>query len=249
MTEPGEAGLPTRTVGQTDRPDVLLVLGLGNRVRGTNEKWFCRRIAGRGFRVRSVQLPTNATSFTEDLVSPVQSIHDDIDPVAVVGHSLGGLVASHLRTDAGTVYCSPWWGFRPEQTSWLRRAIIRHVSIGWQIVPVSIDPSVVGARMRAAAAEAMPSRLSPAFLAAVDRGQRTRPAIDRDAVVFVCIADGLVGVDAIGKAVSPEQLELFTGGHEIFSVAGRESVVNRVAAAIERVAATGARIEAGEPRP
>lgn len=214
----------------------MVILGLGNRVRGTNEEWFCHRIARRGYRVTGVQLPTNASTFTEDLVSPVQSIHDEIDPVAVLGHSLGGLVLAHLRTAAGTVYTSPWWGFRPEQSSWLRRTLIRHVSVGWRVVPVSIDPAAVGARMRAAAAEAMPSRLSPAFLAAVEEGHRTRPAIPEDAVVFVCLTDQIVGVHAIGEAVSPEQVHLFDGGHEIFSVAGRESAVDRVAAEIERVA-------------
>lgn len=232
MSNADETALPTRSFGRTDRPDVMVVLGLGNRVRGTNEEWFCRQIARHGYRVTGVQLPTNASSFAEDLVSPVQSIHDDIDPVAVLGHSLGGLVLAHLSTDSGAMYCSPWWGFRPEQTSWLRVQLIRHLPSGWRIIPVAIEPDAVGARMRSAAAEAMPSRLSPAFLAAVDSGQRTRPQIGENAVVFLCLTDEIVGVRAIEKAVSPEQLELFEGGHEVFSVAGRAQAVNRVGEAL-----------------
>jgi pimeloyl-ACP methyl ester carboxylesterase len=230
------SALPTRSFGGTDRPNVVIILGLGNRVRGVNEEWFCGRIARRGYRVTAIQLPTNGSSFTEDLLAPVQAIHDEVDPIAVLGHSLGGLVLAHLHTAAGTVYCSPWWGFRPDQTSWLRAIVIRHLPIESRIVPVSIDTAAVGARMRSAAADAMPSRLSPRFLAAVDSGQRTRPRISEDAEVFVCLADELVGVRPIGEAVSPQQVHLFGGGHEIFSVARRDDVVERVGKAIDRVA-------------
>lgn len=213
----------------------MVVFGLGNRVRGTNEEWFCRRIARRGYRVTGVQLPTNADGFTEDLLTPVQEVHDDIDPVGVLGHSLGGLVLAHLETMAGRVYCSPWWGFRQDQTSWFRATVIRHLPIRWRIIPVSIDPDAVGARMRSAAAEAMPSRLSPTFLAAVDRGQETRPQIAEDAEVFVCLADEIVGVRVIGEAVSADQIHPFDGGHEVFSVASRDQAVDRVGAALDRV--------------
>lgn len=218
----------THTVGSPTGEPVLVVLGLGNRLDGANERWFLRRLSRSGYRVTGVQLPTSATDFDRDLLGPVKAVHDTVAPSAVVGHSLGGLVLAHLETDTPQYYTSPWWGIPSAQRSGLLAWLIRRCPTRLPLVPVSISHTVVGGRMRLPAARSLPRRLAPAFLLAVERAQQERPPIPDTATVFYCPADDIVDVDAIEAAVDPEQVETFQGGHEIFSIAGRRQAVDRL---------------------
>jgi pimeloyl-ACP methyl ester carboxylesterase len=230
---PDTATLQTHTVGPEAGDRLLVVLGLGNRLTGANERWFLRRLSRSGFRVTGVQLPTVAADFDVHLRRPVQRVHDGVEPAAVVGHSLGGLVVAHLETEAPTRFCSPWWGFPPEHRGGLLPWLIRRCPIRARVVPVSISHSVVGGRMRLPAATALPRRLSPAFLLAIERAQRDRPPIAEDAAVFYTPDDAIVDVTSIEEAVDTEQLERFDGGHEIFSIAGRRRAVDRLRESLE----------------
>lgn len=222
------AELPTATFGSVEEPPLLLIFGLGNQVRGTNERWFARRVAMGGYRVTAVELPTDGSDFDAVLRNPVQSVYDDIAPEVVIGHSLGGLVMAHLDMSALEIYCSPWWEFHPSQVSRLRRWLIHRFPIGLRIVPAALDPALRGARLTVDAAEAQPDRLTPAFLAGIDDAQQSRPPIHEGATVFVSLSDEVIGIRAIGDAVAADQIEVYSGGHEVFSAAGREKIVERM---------------------
>jgi hypothetical protein len=230
-----ETDLRTATFGTGDDPALLLIFGLGNRVRGTNERWFARRLAMGGYRVTAVELPTDGPDFHAVFRDPVQSVCEDIAPNVVIGHSLGGLVMAHLDTEAVEIYCSPWWGFHPSQVSRLRRWLIHRFPIRRRVVPATIDPAARGARLTVEAARAQPDRLTPAFLAAIDDAQQSRPPIDDAATVFVSLSDEVIGTRCIGDAVSADQIEVYQGGHEVFSAAGRERIVGRILDVAERV--------------
>lgn len=234
MTAETEAELHTATFGDVDDPPLLLIFGLGNRVRGTNERWFARRLAMGGYRVTAVELPTDAADFDAVFRDPVQAVYEDIAPDVVIGHSLGGLVMAHLDMSTREIYCSPWWEFHPSQVSRVRRWLIHRFPIGRRIVPANIDPAARGARLTVDAAEAQPDRLTPAFLAAIDDAQRSRPPIDDAATVFVSLSDEVIGIRAIGDAVSAGQIEVYPGGHELFSAAGRAGIVERILDVAER---------------
>ena len=75
--------------------DLLFAMGWGTRVDGTNERWFAEQLAGEGYRVTLVELPTNPTNFERDYLVPVAGVRDDLGSPTVVGHSTGGLVAAH----------------------------------------------------------------------------------------------------------------------------------------------------------
>lgn len=236
MTPDTDTEVGTATFGSRDDPALLLIYGLGNRVQGQNERWFARRLAMGGYRVTAVELPTDGSDFDATFRDPVQSICDEIGPEVVVGHSLGGLVMAHLDIDTVQIYCSPWWGFHPSHVTRLRRWLIHRFPIGVPIVPAQIDPALRGARLTVEAARAQPDRLTPAFLAAVDQAQQERPPIDDAAVVFVSLSDQVIGIRAIGEAVSADQVEVYQGGHEVFSSAGREGIVERILADAAHVA-------------
>ncbi|MFB6112348.1 MAG: alpha/beta fold hydrolase [Halobacteriaceae archaeon] len=241
MTE----ALRTRTVGDSGDRDVLLLLGLGNEADGTNERWFARRLSRMHCRITVVELPCPPADVTASLVEPVQALHDRLSPRAIVGHSLGGLVAAHLESEAPRVYCSPWWRTHPDRTGTLLEWVVRLLPTGRDLVPVGIEPSAIGSRMTAAAAQSLPRRLSPRFLTAVDRAQQRLPPIGTEAVAFVCLADQIIDPTAVSERLPPDRVRLFPGGHEVFSVARRGAAVERVAAAVH--AAAGAR--SSEPTP
>lgn len=230
--------LETATFGSGGDPPLLLIFGLGNRIRGRNERWFASRLAMSGYRVTAVELPTDGSDFDAVFRDPVQLLHDEIAPNVVIAHSLGGLVLSHLDTSAIEVYCSPWWGFHPSQVSRFRRWLIHRFPVRIRIVPAAIDPDLRGARLTVEAAEAQPDRLTPAFLAAIDQAQESRPPIDDGATVFVSLSDEVIGIRAIGDAVTADQVEVYPGGHEVFSAAGREGIVERIVDAAARATKT-----------
>lgn len=235
MTTEMVGELRTATFGSAEDPPLLLIFGLGNRVRGRNERWFARRLAMGGYRVTAVELPTDGPDFEAVFRDPVQSLHDDVAPEVVIGHSLGGLVLAHFDTSAIEIYCSPWWGFHPSQVSSFRRWLIHRFPIGLRIVPAAIEPALRGARLTVDAAEAQPDRLTPAFLAAIDQAQQSRPPINDAATVFVSLSDEVIGIRAIGEAVAADQVKVYPGGHEVFSAAGREGILDQILDAAERV--------------
>jgi len=224
------ASMRHRTFGEG--PPLAFLMGWGNRLDGENEQWFVDRLVDAGFAVQTFELPTDVADFHAEYVVPVRDALGD--PVAVVGHSTGGLVAAHLRVDAPRVYLSPWWGIFGEKLRHLQRAIVPRLPTRRRIVPVAIDSDreEVGELLTDEAWRRTPKWVSPAFVRAILRGQDTLPPARENAVVFCSLRDTVVSLKAIGERFPPERIRLYDGGHELYSSTDRERHARRVVAAL-----------------
>lgn len=219
------------TFNEGGEDGLLFVMGWGNRLEGENERWFIDRLAGDGYRVHAIQLPTDITDFDREYRWPVQRYHDAHEPAAVVSHSLGGLVASHLDTDAARVYLAPWWGLYGLKYLGWESVIVPWLPIRARILPVRASRSEIGGRVTDEGWAALPRRISPVTVTEIHRAQRERPPIADDAVVFCSLRETIVSLQAIGEAVTPEQVRLYDGGHELFSSTDRRAATREVLAA------------------
>jgi pimeloyl-ACP methyl ester carboxylesterase len=223
--------MESRTVNGDGSPGVLFVMGFGNRLDGTDERWFIDRLAGAGYRVHAVALPTNGTDFEDDYRDPVQRYHDDTEPAAVLGHSLGGLVAAHLDGGAERVYLAPWWGLYGEKFLTWERWVIPRLPTAARLIPIRTEREEIGSLLPEADFSQLPRRISPAFITAVYRAQQRRPPVE-GATVFVSLRDTIVSLAAIGRAVDRDQVRLYDGAHQLFSSANRDRATERVLAAL-----------------
>jgi pimeloyl-ACP methyl ester carboxylesterase len=220
--------MQSRTVGEPGAPTLLFVMGFGNRLDGASVEWFLDRLVGAGFRVHAVELPTDVADFDAEYRRPVQRVHDERDPTVVVGHSLGGLVTAYLETAARTVYLAPWWGMQPGKVSPWERWLVPRLPTRARVLPIRTRRDEIGEHLSDDEWERLPKRVSPAFATAVYRAQQTRPPVGDDAVVFVSLADTVVGLDAIGVAVPADRIRLYDGGHQLFAARGRDEAVEGV---------------------
>jgi hypothetical protein len=222
----------SRTFNEAGEPTLLFVMGAGNRVDGISERWFVDRLANAGYRVHAIQLSVDVTDFQREYRAPVQRIHDEQDPAGVLSHSLGGLVAAYLETSAREVYLSPWWGIYEGKVSSWERWLVPRLPVCARILPAKTDREEIGVHLSDEDWEAIPKRISPIFIAEIDRAQRARPPIDDDATVFVSLEDTIISILAVGRAVPSERIRLYDGGHQLFSAAGRREAVEEVLAAL-----------------
>lgn len=219
-------------------PDLLFVMGWGNRIDGTNERWFATQLAAEGYAVTLVELPTNPTNFERDYLSPVAGVENDLEDPLVVGHSTGGLVAAHLQPDRA-VYVSPWWGFYGAK---LRERLLRWGSklpVAKPFVPIDFDREEVGPRVTDSGWDRVPNVVSPAFIGAIRRAQDGLPEISDRARVCCSLQDTVVGLQGIGERVSPDRIHLYDGHHEPFSAADRTAATTVVTDAITAVESNG----------
>jgi len=216
--------------------DLLFLMGWGNRLDGENERWFIDRLTDAGYRVHAAQLPTNITDFEADYLDPVREYRNGnaLQLAPVVSHSTGGLIAPHLRPD-GAVYCSPWWGFYGLKLRDTQIGLVRKLPTDRPLVPIDFERSEIGTHVTETQWQALPKRVSPAFVREIRAAQESLPEIAPDARVFCSLRDTVVGLDGIGEAVASEQVTLYDGGHELFSSAGRDELVGDVVAAIDAV--------------
>jgi len=220
--------------------DLLFVMGWGNRVDGTNERWFAEQLAGEGYRVTLVELPTNPTDFDRDYLEPVADVAGDLADPVVVGHSTGGLVAAHLEPDRA-VYVSPWWAFYGEQIrSWLLEWGPK-LPIERPVVPIDFDREAVGPRVTDRGWRRVPDRVSPAFVREIRTAQGDLPEVSDRARVCVSLQDTVVGLQGVGAWVPPERVHLYDGRHEPFAAADRAAATTVVTDAIDAVD-TGANV-------
>jgi alpha-beta hydrolase superfamily lysophospholipase len=215
-------------VNGTGERDLLFVMGWGNRLQGENERWFIDRLAGAGYTVHAIELPTDIADFDREYRRPLQRYHDTHEPSVVLGHSSGGLVGAHLRTEASRVYLSPWWGLYGLKYLRWQSVIVPRLPIRAKIVSINTTREEIGALATDAAWAALPKRVSPVFITEIDRAQASRPPIGEDAVVFCSLRDTIVSLRAIGEAVPREQVRLYDGGHEPFSSISREATTEEV---------------------
>lgn len=224
--------MDNRTFNETGSPTLLFVMGFGNRVEGATEGWFIDRLTDNGYRVHAIQLATNIADFHREYIVPVQRIHDHQDPVAVLGHSLGGLVTAFLETAARDVYLSPWWGMYEAKVSAWEEWLVPRLPIRARILPIKTRRDELGDHLSDAEWEQLPKRLSPVFITEVFRAQQARPPIDNDAVVFASLEDTIVSLRAVGAAVAADQIRLYDGGHQLFAARGRQEAIDEVVAVL-----------------
>lgn len=220
--------MDSRTFNTSGDPPLLFVMGVGNRVDGTNVHWLVDQLTAAGYRVHTLQLPTNIVDFDREYRVPVQRAHDEHDPAAVIGHSLGGLITAYLATTARTVYLSPWWGIYEAKVASWERWLVPRLPIRARILPIKTHREELGVYLSDADWRRLPKRISPVFITEIYRAQQTRPPIGDDAVVFVSLEDTIISLRAVGAAVSPDQIRLYDGGHELFSAAGRNEAIDEV---------------------
>ena len=221
--------METDTLGRGD--DLLFVMGWGNRVDGTNERWFAEQLAGEGYRVTLVELPTNPTSFERDYLVPVAGVRDDLASPTVVGHSTGGLVAAHLEPRRA-VYVSPWWAFYGERLRGRLLELGSKLPVLTPLVPVDFDREEVGPRVTDRGWRRVPDRVSPAFVREIRRAQAELPAVGDGARVCVSLSDTVVGLQGVGDRVPPERIHLYEGRHEPFTAADRAAAAGVVTEAL-----------------
>jgi len=225
--------MKTDVIGDGD--DLLFLMGWGNRVDGTNERWFATQLADAGYRVTLVEIPTNPTDFDREYLSPAASIRDSLDDPMVVGHSTGGLIAAHLRPERA-VYVSPWWAFYGEKLrGWLLEWGSK-LPVSVPLVPVDFDREEVGPRVTDRGWERVPDRVSPNFVREIREAQASMPDVPERARVCASLRDTVVGLQGVGDRVPAERVHLYDGGHEPFAATDREAataVVTDALAAVE----------------
>lgn len=227
--------MDSATFNEAGEDGLLFVMGWGNRLAGENERWFIDRLADDGYRVHAIELPTEVADLEREYLRPVQRYHDAHEPSAVVGHSLGGLVAAHLETDAPRVYLAPWWGlYGLKYLGWQSR-IVPRLPIRARILPVRASRSEIGGRVTEEGWAALPKRISPVTVTEVHRAQEALTSINDEAVVFCSLRDTIVSLKAIGEVASRDQIRLYDGGHELFSSIDRRAATREVLAALAEV--------------
>lgn len=224
--------MKSRTFNESGTPTLLFVMGFGNRVDGATEGWFIDQLTDHGYRVHAIQLATNIADFHREYVGPVQQIHDDKDPVAVLGHSLGGLVTAFLETTAREVYLSPWWGMYEGKVSAWEEWLVPRLPTRARILPIKTHRDELGTHLSDDGWDRLPKRISPVFISEVFRTQRARPSIDDDAAVFASLEDTIVSLRAMGTAVAAAQIRLYDGGHQLFAARGRQEAFDEVLAVL-----------------
>lgn len=222
--------MDSRTFNESGSPTLLFVMGFGNRLGDASVDWIIDRLTGAGYRVHALQLPTDVTDFDREYRRPVKRAHDEHDPAGVVSHSLGGLVAAFLESNATQVYLSPWWGIPESKVSAWEQWLVPRLPVRARVLPNKTHRDEVGEHLSDEEWEQLPDRLSPVYITEIYRAQRARPPIDSDAVVFVSLADTIVSLEAIGRAVCASQIRLYDGGHQLFAAKGRQEAMENVLA-------------------
>jgi hypothetical protein len=230
----GEAGtVKTTATGEDDRGELLFVMGWGNRLDGDNERWFTAQLVEAGYRVNVVELPTNIADFEAEYLEPVREYRRQkaLQLVPVVSHSLGGLVAAHLKPETA-VYLSPWWGFYGEKLRSTQLDLVSKLPFERPVVPIDFQRAEVGSLVTDQQWDRLPSRVSPTFIREIRSAQADLPPID-DAEVFCSLSDTIVGLQGIGDRVDPSQVTLYEGKHELYSSEGRAGTVQAVLDAVD----------------
>lgn len=217
-----------KTFNESGEPTLLFLMGVGNRLDGASERWFIDQLTTAGYRVHAIQFSIDITDFQRAYRMPVQRVHDEQEPVGILGHSLGGLVAAFLETSAQHVYLSPWWGIHQGKIASWERWLVPRLPIQARILPNKTRREEIGVYLSDAAWSAIPRYISPVFITEVYHAQQTLPPIGDDARVFISLTDTIISLRTIGEAVRSDQVHLYDGGHQLFSAEGRQATIGDV---------------------
>lgn len=216
--------METDTLGSGE--DLLFVMGWGNRLDGTNERWFLDRLAEE-YRVRAMQIPTNVSDFESEYLRPVRREYRDLEDPRVLSHSTGGTITAYLESPR-SVFVSPWWAFHGEKVRGGLLDLVARIPLPVPVVPIDFEREEVGEHVTETQWADLPARVSPTFVREIRKAQANLPPIPAAAEVFCSLRDTVVGTQGIGEHVDPGQVTLYDGGHEPFSSEGRERHVETV---------------------
>jgi hypothetical protein len=225
-----------RRDGPASGPDVVLVLGWGNKLHHENVAWLYEQLAEAGYRTHTFQIPEVIGDFEREYLDPIREYVDDLDGFRLVGHSTGGLITAFLDGGITRTYLSPWWGnpAGPVGLDGAVLSVLSRIPTRRPLIPTGgSERQELGDQATRTQLREGPAWLAPSFLREIQRAHERRPSIDRDAVVFCSPRDAIVSVRAIVEAVSFDQLVFYDGGHELFSSSARESYRGTLLATVE----------------
>jgi len=230
--------MQTEVFGDDGDPDLVVVLGWGNRIDHENVRWLVDLLVDGGYRVHVFQIPVNISDFQAEYLDPVLAYIDraGLGEYRFLGHSTGGLVGAHVRdpTPVTRTYLSPWWGY-PEDQQGIGLRIVEKLPLSAQVVPAgTADRDALGELATDRQIAENPGTASPAFIGATRRAQADLPPFDGDAVVFYTPEDRVVSVPAIEDRVPERNRIAYQGGHELFSSPAREEPLDVLLAAVDR---------------
>ena len=222
--------------GPVEGPNLVCVLGWGNRLEHENVQWLFELFTSAEYRVHGIELPLSISDFYAEYLEPVEEYVDGLESYRLVGHSTGGLIGPYLTGAETETYLSPWWGFResdfPLGESLL--AVLSRLPVARRIIPKGRwDGAELGALVTDQQLADSPRTISPTFIREARSAQRHRPSIPEDAIVFCSLTDEIVSIRAIGDSVPPERTVLYEGGHELFSSANRTDYTESLLAAVD----------------
>lgn len=222
--------------GPASGPDLVCILGWGNRLSHENVTWFRSQFVDAGYRVHAIELPLRLTDFYREYLEPIENYVSDLDSFRLVGHSTGGLIGTYLQGAETETYLSPWWGFRESVLApgKLFLSLVSTLPIARRVLPKTHwTETHLGELATETQLADSPKRIAPTFIREARRAQRHRPPIPEDAVVFCSLTDDVVSVRAIGAGVPAARTVLYDGGHELFSSPSREDHVETLRAVVE----------------
>jgi hypothetical protein len=220
----------TETLGDEADPDLVVVLGWGNRLDHETVRWLLEALAT-DYRVHGVELPHVVTDFDAEYLRPVASYVADRDGYRVLGHSTGGLVAAFLDGAATKTYLSPWWGLHRSVRKPLVWLLMR-LPVSRPVVPSNVTREGLGELATDRQLSDSPDYVAPTTLWECHRKQESLPPLDDDAVVFYTPADSVVSVADIREHAPPGNRVEYEGGHELFSSEVREDALATLRAAV-----------------
>ena len=206
-----------------DSGDLLYLMGRGNHVGHAGDSWFVDELVTAGFRVHAVELPTNGTDFDLEYRDPVQAYLDQTPITAVLGYSLGGLVAAHVETAVPRVFVSPFWRLYGSHLRKWQRALFPRIPSSRQFIPTGERKEWCGHQLTDSDCDARPDPVSPRFLKAMCDAQRSLPELGPRDWLICSLGDIVVGLDGMDGRIPIERIRLFTGGHEPFAVESRNA--------------------------
>lgn len=223
--------------GGDERGDLLFALGWGNRPNHDPVDWLLDGLADAGWTVHAVAFPENGTDFRADYRRPLQRAREEVDPVVCAGHSLGGLTLAHLPGDDARVYSAPFWGFGVTGVAARLLPLLSRIPSDRRVLPLHEDPTAIGDLKPTRERSAAEDGVSPAWLGAMRRAQRSLPSFRPGSTVFCSLTDRVVSTSAIGRRTPADRIRLYDGGHEFFASTGRGGTLERFCAALDEAAA------------
>ena len=207
--------------------ELLFIHGFGGNLDQPGVKWTMARFKEAGFNVTYVQLPTVIGSFQEDILKPVEEIHNELGDHFVAGFSLGGLVASYLEGAKRTVYLSPFWGIN-ERWAFKGLGGVLKILAGFNAPSLKrhFDLEDAGPMAKDNDMKGIPDRVDPRTIHEMHLAQIHMPEPLHTDTVFYCPKDAVISINAIESRNIEKHT--FKGGHMFYLSRERKEIMEYI---------------------